>query len=110
MAAVEAFRTHSNYLRAFATLAGVTLVGSRQQAYGTLAARVAAAGAIPARQNPAIDIPQLRRSLANAWGTELQISLNETFVRGDELVAVSNNWVVIQTYYVFYPTFRERSR
>jgi hypothetical protein len=40
--------------------------------------------------------------LHNAWGTELLIAAGEQWLQDEEIIAVSNNWTVIQAYYVLY--------
>jgi len=85
----------------------VTLLGSgfRQGDVGACAGllgRIQAAGLCQGQPRQQIDRPALRRSLHNAWGTELLIAAGEQWLQDEEIIAVSNNWTVIQAYYVLY--------
>ncbi len=97
----DVFRTHANYLRAFALLArgGIT---NRLQAYEDLCERVTAAGSMSAAPIPNTNHDQVRRILENGWGTELLIILGESIIKDDDLVRVSNNWSAVQCYYTAY--------
>jgi len=107
---VESFRTHANYLRAFAMLcttpyqSGVTLLfNPLQKQLAQLAPAVVAAPSMtpPASAKP--DLDQTRASLVNAWGTELLLAFGGQLARReDELLRIMNNWAVVQTYYVGY--------
>ncbi len=48
----------------------------------------------------------IRRSLANAWGTELLLALSREYATEDELVRIANNWGAVQAYYVAYHAFQ----
>jgi hypothetical protein len=50
----------------------------------------------------AADLDQARRSLVNAWGTELLLGLSGEVASDEELVRLVNNWAVVQTYYAGY--------
>jgi hypothetical protein len=102
------FLSHANYLRALATLAGYTTFPAVRPARA-LAAQRDAILASPSYQ----DVPQgppdlaaVRRSLSNAWGTELLLSLSGTYASEDELARIANNWGAVQTYYVAYHAFQ----
>jgi hypothetical protein len=106
---VESFRSHHNYLRAFAMLcttpyqSGVTLLFldlSKQLAH--LAPKVAGLPSLrrPAHAKP--DLGQTRTSLINAWGTELLLALGAQLATEEELRRLMNNWGVVQAYYVGY--------
>lgn len=91
---VEKFRTHSNYIRAFATLVGMDV----QQ----LAHRIQQSGCLVNTTKVTISKQQILSSLKNAWGTELLINMSKHFVHESELVKLSNNWSTVQVYYVLY--------
>lgn len=107
---VESFRTHANYLRAFAMLcttpyqSGVTLLFTPlQKQLGELAPTIAAAPSMAPPGSAKPDYDQVRTSLVNAWGTELLLAFGGQLARReDELLRVMNNWAVVQTYYVGY--------
>ena len=97
------FATHANYLRAFARLAGADRPGVNTAV--ALSATAAAARASPSLthlQARACDVAQLRRSLGNAWGTELQLAQLGATSREEALVRLANNWAVVFVYYVLY--------
>lgn len=52
------------------------------------------------------DLAAVRRSLANAWGTELLLALSREYAVEDELIRVANNWGAVQSYYVVYHAFQ----
>lgn len=94
-----AFRTHQAYLQAFAHLA----TGGEwrtEHAQSSLASRVRTAG--PKITGTIAARAIVRRSLENAWSTELLLLMSHRLLRGDEIVRVSNNWNVIQAYYALY--------
>ncbi len=106
---VESFRTHANYLSAFALLCtapyqpGVSLLflPLRKQ----LSSLAPAVAALPTMKRPATakpDLTQARASLLNAWGTELLLALGRQVATEEELVRLMNNWAVVQTYYIGY--------
>jgi hypothetical protein len=52
------------------------------------------------------DLAGVRRSLANAWGTELLLGLSRQYAVEDDLVRLANNWGAVQAYYVVYHAFQ----
>lgn len=98
------FRTHANYIRALAVLAGdqvwpIVSVPQRLSALATGTAQLSSmADSAPATQ----DLAQVRSSLENAWGTELLLGLAGHFGFTDDVVRLTNNWAVVQAYYVTY--------
>ena len=97
-----AFLTHANYLRAIASEAGLTLVSTEKKALARVAARVSNSRSISDSGSRSIDHDQVKRSLANAWGTELLLALSGRHAVDDEIVRLANNWAVVQAYYVMY--------
>lgn len=98
------FRTHANYIRALSVLAGdqVWPPLTVPQRLTNLAARTAQLASMsdppPANQN----LAQVQSSLENAWGTELLLGLAGHFGFTDDVVRLTNNWAVVQGYYVTY--------
>jgi hypothetical protein len=97
-----AFLTHANYLRAIASEAGLTLVSTEKKALASVAARVSKSPSSRDSASGPIDHDQVKRSLANAWGTELLLALSGRHAVDDEIVRLANNWAVVQAYYVVY--------
>ena len=97
-----AFLTHANYLRALAAEGGRSVSISESRALVRLASRVHASPSMADARPASIDYDQVRRSLAIAWGTELLLALSGRFAVDDEVVRLSNNWAVVQLYYVVY--------
>jgi hypothetical protein len=56
----------------------------------------------PKIKHPTKSPNEVRRSLANAWGTELLLYLGHHFLKSEEIVRVSNTWNVVQAYYALY--------
>lgn len=94
------FRTHSNYLRAFSWLAWGP--GSFKDGLERIEARVAALQTFKKLNRlKNVDVPQVGKSLRNAWGTEALLTLTRK-VAADEVLNLANSWGVVQTYYVVY--------
>lgn len=98
------FKTHANYLRALAVLAGdqVWPPLTIPERLDALAVRTTALASMADPTPAATDLLQVRTSLENAWGTELLLGLAGHFGFSDELVRLTNNWGVVQAYYVTY--------
>jgi hypothetical protein len=94
-----AFRTHQGYLQAFAHLATAG-EWRMEHAQASVADRVRTDG--PKIMGAIADRAAIRKSLENAWSTELLLLMSHRLLRGDEIVRVSNNWNVIQAYYALY--------
>ena len=52
------------------------------------------------------NLAAVRRSLSNAWGTELLLALSREYAVEDELIRLANNWGAVQAYYVAYHAFQ----
>jgi hypothetical protein len=96
-----AFVTHANYLRAFAHLS-YSRSESRHHAYRAIVDRVLNSGILPSSRATDVDRRQIRASLENSWSTELLLTLGEHIVSDEEVIRLSNNWNVVQAYYVIY--------
>jgi len=100
---IGSFITHANYLRAFATIAGFdSLVPNRLQLLSDLKQRCQATPHFQGLTQRTVDLPQLRRSLNNAWATELVLGIAGRVSPSDTFIRVANNWGVVQLYYVLY--------
>lgn len=97
-----AFLTHANYLRAIAAEAGLTALSTEKKALASLAARIRNSPSMLDSASAPVDHDQVKRSLANAWGTELLLALSGRHAVDDEIVRLANNWAVVQGYYVVY--------
>jgi len=97
------FRSHSHYVEAFALLGGRSLTSRDQTSLQSLAGRVRSSGAIGDSVSGQIDTDQVRKSLQNAWSTEVLLALpGEWAGDQDEFMRLSNSWGVVQAYYVGY--------
>lgn len=96
------FQTHASYLRAFSTLAGFTYPGSGTAMRAALGRRVAGSATLIGLQLRQADLPQVRRSLASAWGAEMLLALPSKYASEDALRRLANNWGAAQLYYVIY--------
>lgn len=100
--AAESFLTYRHYIRAFARIAGC--ISSEQEtksAYGELAHRIARLTSMT-RLGVVCDHATVKRSLMNAWGTELLMAVGSRYSEDDELMRLTNNWAAVQLYYVCY--------
>ncbi len=96
------FQTHSSYLRAFALLSGYREGEDEASSLNRVAALVRTSPSLGTRPAKVATPEAVYPILVSAWGTELLLALNELYAKGDELVRVSNNWCVVQLYYVLY--------
>lgn len=100
----ETFRTHANYIRAVATLAGGPVFPFKGQGerLADLANRIKGLKSLSDTPKAGIDENQVQRSLVNAWGSELLLGLAGAYGFEDELIRLTNNWGVVQCYYAAY--------
>ena len=99
---IESFKTHSNYIRAFATLIGSDTRVASVPSYAALARKAIESGCLPNGPKFPVDSDQVLTSLRNAWGTECLMNMGAHFIDEPELTSLSNNWSAVQTYYVLY--------
>jgi hypothetical protein len=92
--AQKTFRSHANYLRAFATM--ISDRPSQLIALRRTAARVAA---FPVPKSSPIHQAELRGCLNRAWGTEMLLATGHRIASEDELLRLINSWGVVQAYY-----------
>lgn len=107
---VERFRSHANYLRAFAMLCSVPYAGTGRprlaapldQVLAQLASGVSTSPSLTPPLKAAADLAQAQASLNNAWGTELLLAFGAEVATDEDLVRLMNNWAVVQAYYASY--------
>lgn len=93
----ETFRTHANYLRAFARLVGPnTLEVQNLEPLAQMYQRIPQAGGTCSNHAGAW------HSLMMAWRTEMVLDLTTAALEDDELCKIANTWAVVQVYYVLY--------
>ena len=101
--ATEAFRTHSNYIRSFACIAGWRQPDDDSDGVlAAIASRVKLSTRYAATQRHECDIIAVQSSLFNCWGTEVLLALAGVYALQDEMIRLSNNWAVVQLYYAVY--------
>ncbi|MDA2919274.1 hypothetical protein MYX76_07270 [Desulfobacterota bacterium AH_259_B03_O07] len=98
----EIFRTHANYISAIRYVASGGILGNANAALEQLASRVSDSGCLNIPKRTDIDLNQIHRSLNNAWGIEALFKMGNVFIKEDDLIRLSNNWFVVQAYYIFY--------
>lgn len=98
----KSFRTHANYLRAFATLAGFHNFARSDAVLPALATRAwqeASQCVPPAAADETTALDCLRR----AWGTELLLVVTQEYSQEeDEVSRLANSWNAVQCYYAAY--------
>ena len=98
--ATATFRTHANYLHAFATLIRDGPTDDIPSTLANLARRLSAV--IPTGAAEAFDEAVLESCLSRAWGTELLLAMGRRLASEDELLRLTNSWGAVQAYYVAY--------
>jgi hypothetical protein len=95
------FKSLANYLRALATLAGHTTIpmATRTKAMAGQRAAVLASTSLHDKPHGGSDLAGVRRSLANAWGTELLLGLSREYAVEDDLVRLADNWAAVQAHF-----------
>jgi hypothetical protein len=96
------FYTHANYITAFHTILDRRPKGVVQSLADSVHDRVVFSGILPTQKRSPIDLPQLRLSLSNAWGTEHILYVLKEASDDDETSRLANNWACIKIYYIFY--------
>ncbi len=97
---VETFRSHSNWIRALATLAGF---GATVTTHGRALTRLATrAASFPIPEGPRGQACDVLPCLHRAWGTELLLTVSKRFATEEELLRLANSWGAIQAYYAAY--------
>jgi len=97
------FRAHRNYVESFSWLAGRPNLISTDRALENLAKIIASGGLVTDKPTTSINLPQVKKSLKNAWSTEVLLALPGKWVDElDDFIRMSNVWGVVQAYYVGY--------
>lgn len=99
--AAGAFRAHLRYLQALARIA-TDGQARMANAYIVLRDKVAFSPQRPRIKHAMYGVAQVRRSLENAWGTELLLYMGHQFLKAEEIIRLSNTWNVVQAYYAVY--------
>jgi hypothetical protein len=98
------FKTHAAYMAALASAADRDAALAPTAGLQGLTAR-AKQTLVPGLDHPqrgGADVAQVRRSLTNAWGTELLVEQALMLFEDDETIRVANHWAVVMAYYVVY--------
>lgn len=96
------FRTHSNYISAIRYVALDGNIKNAKEGFKLLASKVTDSGWYGFLKPDNADRAQLHRSMNNAWGIEALYKMSDVLIREDDLTRLSNNWSVVQCYYLFY--------
>lgn len=100
--ALQVFRTHSNYVSAIRYLASGGILDNTDDSLNLLASRVYESGCLNFKYSSQINTEELRHLLNNAWGIEALFRTENSIIKEDDLVRLSNNWCIVQVYYVIY--------
>lgn len=92
----ERFKTHANYLRAFARLV------PKDASTGSLAPLRERFKTLSPTGGSCTSAEAAMHSLKMSWRTELILDFTSEAFEDDELVRVANNWAVVQVYYILY--------
>lgn len=100
--ATASFSTHANYIAAIRKMIDEDNNDSGEKLYLHIYDRIKSKKILPKHTRQSIDENNLKKCLSNSWGTEFILLAPRKYLRDDEVVRLSNNWGVIQAYYVFY--------
>lgn len=98
------FHTHNNYLSAIKYVASGGNTEDSKSALEQLASKVLDSGWLSEPKNGEMDYSQIHKSLNNAWGIEAIFKMENLLIKEDDLIRLSNNWCIMQAYYIFYYT------
>ncbi len=98
----QVFRTHSNYLTAIRHIAAGGIEDDNQKSLELLASKVYDSGCLKIERAAEFKIEDVHHSLNNAWGIEALYKMSNVFITEDDLIRLSNNWCIVQTYYILY--------
>jgi len=102
--ASQVFRTHSNYVSAISFIATGGILDNMDDALNLLAYRVYESGCLNFEYTKKINIDDLHHSINNAWGIEALFKTENSIINEDDLIRLSNNWCIVQAYYIIYYT------
>lgn len=92
--ATRTFRSHANYLHAFALIVRGGLLVRGPTALDRVTGAVASATWV--RSGGALDEPTLGGCVTPAWSTELLLAVGRGVAGEDELLRLTNSWAVVQ--------------
>ncbi len=98
------FHTHNNYLSAIKYVASGGNMEDSKSALEQLASKILDSGWLSEPKKGKIDFSQIHKSLNNAWGIEAIFKMENLLIKEDDLIRLSNNWCIMQAYYIFYYT------
>ncbi|HSG30409.1 MAG TPA: hypothetical protein VLB82_02580 [Thermodesulfobacteriota bacterium] len=98
----QVFRTHSNYLNAIRYIASGGIEDNNQKSLELLAEKVFESGCLKLEKKTEFNTNDIHHSLNNAWGVEALYKMGNLFIKEDDLIRLSNNWCIVQTYYALY--------
>lgn len=98
----QVFRTHSNYLSAIRYITCGGMVEDSRKSLELLAEKVYDSGCLKPQRVLKSDTSEIHHSITNAWDLEALYKLETIFIKEDDLIRLSNNWCMVQAYYIFY--------
>jgi len=97
------FETYANYIRGFSFLAGYTQPMCQEDfCYDVLNQNINQTKAYQTLKSISIDLKTIKKSLNNAWATELLLTLAGKIIQSEDFIKIANNWAAIQLYFIFY--------
>ena len=100
----QVFHTHNNYLSAIKYVASSGNPEDSTNALRQLASKVLDSGWVSEISKGDIEFSQIHKTLNNAWGIEALFKMENLLIKEDDLIRLSNNWCIMQTYYIYYYT------
>lgn len=100
----QVFHTHNNYLSAIKYVASGGYADDTKSALVQLASKILDSGWLSEIKRGGNDFYQIHKSLNNAWGIEALFKMENLLIKEEDLIRLSNNWCLMQTYYIFYYT------
>ena len=100
----QVFHTHNNYLSAIKYIVSGGNIEDSKSALVQLASKVLDSGWLSEIKNVQLDFNQVHKTLNNTWGIEALFKMENLLIKEDDLIRLSNNWCIMQAYYIFYYT------
>lgn len=98
----QVFRTHLNYLTAIKHIASGGIEDDNYKSLELLASKVYDSGCLKLDIEMELNIEDIHHALNNAWGIEALYKMGNVFITEDDLIRLSNNWCIVQAYYILY--------
>ena len=98
----QVFRTHSNYIAAIRHIASGGITDDSLNSLHKLAGKVYDSGCLKLEKVVEFDSGDVHHSLNNAWSVEALYKMENIFIDEDDLMRLSNNWCIVQAYYILY--------